>query len=249
MHHSLLMKTIFCKHSGHLIIIVVESVFYRRESEPIFQWWLDARLTHTLGARTLVKALKTGALLISERDPPSAVVGSASFRLPPRGHSHDGVWELLQGCSGRLLFHIGNLTLTAEIISTGECKQASTFHQNIWNADKWQAVWHTLIVITHHKHVTTHPHWLAGLAGHIKGLSNVPLVPQTENPYLSLTAVNGPTQIKCSMSQSCKEAAPFLECALERPSEKKKISDSAQTCVLAPRFQTIYVDYIHMHQL
>lgn len=52
--------------------------------------WI-ARLTHTLGARTLVKALKIGALLINERDPPSAVVGSASFRLPPRGHSHDGV--------------------------------------------------------------------------------------------------------------------------------------------------------------
>lgn len=77
----------------------------------------------------------------------------------------------------------------------------------------------------------------------------MPLVPQTENLYLSVTAVNGPTQIKCSMSQSCKEAAPFLKCALERPSEKKKILDSVQTCVLALRFQTIYVDYVHMHQL
>lgn len=78
----------------------------------------------------------------------------------------------------------------------------------------------------------------------------MPLVPQTENLYLSLTAVNGPTQIKCSMSQSCEEAAPFLECALERPSEKKKkISDSAQTCVLALRLQTIYVDYIHSFNL
>lgn len=77
----------------------------------------------------------------------------------------------------------------------------------------------------------------------------MPLVPQTENLYLSLTAVNGPTQIKCSMSQSCKEAAPFLECASERPSEKEKNSDSSQTCVLALRFQTVYVDYVHMHQL
>lgn len=84
-------------------------------------------VSHTLGARTLVKALKIGALLINGRDPPSAAVGSTSFPLSPRGRSHDGVRELLQGCSGRLLFHIGNLTLTAEIISTGECKQLQRF--------------------------------------------------------------------------------------------------------------------------
>lgn len=68
------------------------------------------------------------------------------------------------------------------------------------------------------------------LAGHIKVSSFVLLVPQTENLYLCLIAVNGTTQIKCSMSQSCKKATPFFKCALERPSEKNKMSDSPQAC-------------------
>lgn len=67
------------------------------------------------------------------------MVGSTSF-VYPQEVTHVEWCELLQCRSSRVLFHIGNLRLAAEIVSAGECANSlNVLSKQLELCDKWQA--------------------------------------------------------------------------------------------------------------